>query len=119
MSIFLSHREALDRARRAGCLGAGLYGPPDLVIGIRRGGLAVAMAFAHGAGAARTAFVTRRAGTRPGTLATMSRCGRQLVPRRLRQLGKSLLYRRYGAADEAAAAWHRVGALHRRTRTVA
>ncbi len=94
MSIFLSHREALDRARRAGSLVARLHGPPDLVIGIRRGGLAVAMAFADGAGAARTAFVTRRAGTRPGTLSTLSRFGRQLVPRRLRQWGKSLLYRR-------------------------
>ena len=93
MSIFLSHREALDHARRAGLLVAKLHGPPDLVIGIRRSGLPVAMAFAQGAGAARTAFVTRRAGTRPGTLATLSRWGRQVVPRRLRQFGRSLLYR--------------------------
>lgn len=93
MSIFLSHREALHRARHAGFLAAKLHGPPDLVIGIRRGGLPVAIAFAQGAGAVRTAFVTRCTETRTGSVAFVSRWGRRLVPRRLRQSGKSLLYR--------------------------
>ncbi len=91
MVIYLSHDEALLRARQAGLLVASLYGRPDLVLGIRRAGVPVAIAFALGASAVRTHFVSCQADA--GYTTALRSWIRLLLPRPLLNLGKSAFLR--------------------------
>ncbi|MCA8957339.1 MAG: haloacid dehalogenase-like hydrolase [Planctomycetes bacterium] len=91
-NLDLSHEDALRLATRAGELVACVYGRPDLVVGIQRGGTAVAGAFADGARAGEVALVgTVRQGPRrlAGDVRTRVR---DLVPRGLRRLYKRMLF---------------------------
>lgn len=92
-SLNISHADALRLARHAGSLVRSLHGRPYLVIGIERGGTAIARAFAEGAQATNSILVTSRRPSSRGWRGRARMAIRRATPRALRKIYKRLFFR--------------------------
>ena len=93
MGLTLSHNDALRLAGRSGGLVRCLYGPPQVVIGIERGGTAIAQTFAERAGALACVLVTRQRASSNGWRGKARQGVQAVVPRFVRRLYKRLFFR--------------------------
>jgi len=93
VSVNISHDDALRIATRVGALMHNLYGPPDLVIGIERGGTAVAAAFARSSRAVSCALIRQQRPTSTGWRGWAREFLQITTPLALRKLYRKLLFK--------------------------
>ena len=93
MSVNISHDDALRIASRVGALMHKLYGPPKLVVGIERGGTAVAAAFAKASQADSCALIRQQRPTSTGWRGWAREFLQITTPLALRKLYRKLLFK--------------------------